>query len=68
LIAKLTDHRFPFTAAFQLGGAMSGAVLFTMMGGWHNRLCYGFCQAGKLLEQVFCSLLVVFTCRPWLPQ
>jgi hypothetical protein len=25
-------------------------------GGWHNRLCYGLCQAGKLLEQFFCSL------------
>ena len=25
-------------------------------GGWHNRLCYGFCQAGDVLEQVFCSL------------
>ena len=29
-------------------------------GGCANRLCYGLCQAERLLEKFFCSLWVVF--------
>jgi hypothetical protein len=30
-------------------------------GGWHNRRCYGLCQAGDLLEEVFCVVCVKFS-------